>query len=189
MRNRAAGLQVATLISQMTDRLILELLDEALQRLPAATRQSISGQFAVVAVGGSGRGELAPYSDADILFLHRGQGKRQFDELIARSCAIAGIRGIKLGHSVRTLSDTLTMARTEPQFATALVESRLLWGDERLFNTLKWKFFRHVVRHRSSRFFSDCVAAREAEREQFGATVRQLEPDVKRSPAACAIST
>jgi [protein-PII] uridylyltransferase len=83
---------------------------------------------------------------------------------------------------VRTPADALAAARADPQFATALVEARLLWGDERIFNAFKSKFHRQIARNRYSDFYRDVVAARQAERAQFGETERQLEPDVKRSP-------
>lgn len=180
-RSGAPGLQVAALISEMTDRLLIEIFEETLQHFDEPTRQSIRQQTAIIAIGGSGRGELAPFSDADILFLHRGVTTRQFDDCVAQAVRDCWDAGIKLGHSVRTLSDTLAMARREPQFATALVEARLVWGSERLYERLKKKFYRKLVRLRRRAFFNSCLAAREVERDQFGATVQQLEPDIKRS--------
>lgn len=176
------GLHVAALISEMTDRLIVELFEETLQSLNEESRRVIAQQTAIIAIGGSGRGELAPYSDADILFLYRGVAKEPYADRVAQVVRDCWDARIKLGHSVRTVADALTMARREPQYATALVEARLLWGDERLYNTLKSRFYRKVVRNRIAAFYADCLAAREAERDHFGSTVRQLEPDIKRSP-------
>lgn len=178
----APGLHVAALISEMTDRLIVELFEETLQPLTPESRRVIAQQTAIVAIGGSGRGELAPYSDADILFLYRGVAKGPYEDRVAQVVRDCWDARIQLGHSVRTVADALAMARREPQYATALVEARLLWGDERLYNTLKNQFFRKVVRNRFAAFYADCVTAREAERDQYGSTVRQLEPDIKRSP-------
>jgi len=175
-------LQVATLICEMTDRLIRDLFEEVLAPLPEATRIRIAQQTAIVAVGGTGRGELAPYSDVDLLFLHTPRYESVLPGCISQAVRDCWDAGLKLGHSVRTPADALSTARLEPQFATALVEARLLWGDERLFNTFTSRFHRQIARNRYADFYGDILAARQAERAQYGETERQLEPDVKRSP-------
>jgi [protein-PII] uridylyltransferase len=178
----APGLQVAALICEMTDRLIGELLAEVVAPLPEPVRALVSRQAAMIAVGGTGRGELAPYSDVDLLFLHVSRCDGRLIDCISQAVRDCWDAGIKLGHSVRTPSDALATARADPAFATSLVEARLLWGDEPLFNSFKSKFYRQIARGRYREFYRDIVAARQAERAQFGETERQLEPDVKRSP-------
>jgi [protein-PII] uridylyltransferase len=178
----APGLQVAALICEMTDGLIRQLLEDVLTALPAAIRELIPHQTAIVAIGGTGRGELAPYSDVDLLFLHVPRCAAELPACFAQAVRDCWDAGLKLGHSVRTPADALATSRQDPQFATALVEARLLWGDERLFSTFQSRFHRQIARNRYSAFYNDIVAARQAERAQFGETERQLEPDVKRSP-------
>jgi [protein-PII] uridylyltransferase len=175
------GLQVAALICEMTDGLICELFEEAIAALPEGDQELFRQQAAIVAVGGTGRGELAPYSDVDLLFLKGSRCGAVLDECIAQCVRDCWDAGLKLGHSVRTPADALATARLDPQFATALVEARLLWGDERPFNTFKSRFQRQIARRRYPDFYRDVVAARRTERIQFGETDRQLEPDVKHS--------
>ncbi len=178
----APGLQVAALICQMTDEVICEMFEAVLLSFPAPVRETIRQQVAIVAVGGTGRGELAPYSDVDLLFLHARNCAVCLPECISQVVRDCWDAGIKLGHSVRTVRDALASARVDPQFTTALVESRLLWGSDRLFQTLTARFRRQIGRGRFPNFYHAVVAARQAERLQFGETVSQLEPDVKRSP-------
>lgn len=177
----APGLQVATLICERTDRLIVEIFQESLAALDEAGRRRVSEHSAIVAIGGTGRGELAPYSDVDLLFLRTSACPPAFDECIAQTVRDCWDAGIQLGHSVRTPADALTAARLDPAFATALVEARRLWGAERLFDSFTARFHRKVVRNRYAKFYHDCLAARAAERAQYGVSERQLEPDVKRS--------
>jgi [protein-PII] uridylyltransferase len=176
------GLQVASLICEMIDKLILELFAGVLEPFPESTRILLAQQTAIIAVGGTGRGELAPYSDVDLLFLHAPHCDERLTECIAQAVRDCWDAGIKLGHSVRTPREALAAARDDPQFATSLVESRLLWGDERLFRTFQSRFRRQVGRSHFPDFYRSVVAARQDERSQFGETERQLEPDVKRSP-------
>ena len=177
----APGLQVAALICEMTDRLVRELFEEALAPLDPPARESVRRQTAIVAVGGTGRGELAPFSDVDLLFLHAARCGDSLFECVAQAVRDCWDAGLKLGHSVRTPANALATARSDPQFATALVEARLLWGDERLFQSFQSRFHRQIARNRYADFYREIVSARQAERAQFGESERQLEPDVKRS--------
>ena len=66
-------------------------------------------------------------------------------------------------------------------FATALTDLRPLWGSNSLVDELSRRFRRGVIRGRGHQFQADCIAAREAERQEAGGAVLQLEPDIKRS--------
>lgn len=179
--NGAPGLQVATLICEWTDRLIVGIFEESLAALGEADRRLVAEQCALVAVGGTGRGELAPFSDADLIFLRTSRCPSGFDECIAQTVRDCWDAGIQLGHSVYEPRRALAAARGDPTFATALVEARRLWGSERVFDSFVARFQRRIARNRYKSFYNDCLAAREAERAQYGASERQLEPDVKRS--------
>lgn len=177
----ATGIQVAAAISEMTEAFVVELLTDAFERLSLDQQNDVQKHTAVVAVGGTGRGEMAPFSDVDLLFLSTGEAQEAFTDFagqVVRDCWDAGI---KLGHSVHTITDALVMARHEPQFATALVETRRLWGNEHLVDRLKRGFKRKIVHRRLRAFVADCLQARLEEREQYGSTICQLEPEVKRS--------
>lgn len=176
------ALQTASLICQSLDRLVIDLLEDCFSRLDACGLDEVKAQGAVLAVGGTGRGELAPYSDVDLLFLQESSNCQAYSgcvEQVVRDCWDAGIQ---LGHRVATPADALTSALADPIFATALVEMRLLWGSPRIFESFRGKFDRVVLRRRYTAFYRKCLAARAEERQQNGDTDRQLEPDVKRSP-------
>ncbi|QDT42122.1 Bifunctional uridylyltransferase/uridylyl-removing enzyme [Gimesia alba] len=182
LRTGASGLQIATAIAESIEQLILQIIQDHLQQLPEAQQKLLMQNSAILVIGGSGRGLMAPYSDVDLLFLYRNQIVNEFSEFVGnvvRSCWDAGL---KLGHSVRTIVDSVKMARTEPEFATAMIEARSIWGDEHLSEQLVRSFYRHVILFRRRIFFEQCVAARWEERKQHGGAVMQLEPDIKRSP-------
>jgi len=177
----ATGVQVSAAISNATDELILDFLDERLTALTKNQQEFVGRNSALVAVGGSGRGELAPWSDADLLFLHRPTNSSPFTLCASHVVRDLWDAGIKLGHSIRNPGDTISLSRHEPEVATALVESRLLWGDAGLFEQFMRKFRKRAVRGRLRAFVDDCICAREQERADFGSTHSSLEPDVKRS--------
>lgn len=177
----ATGVQVGAALTDGLDAFLVELLNEHQLQFDPTLQNVLSEHTAVIAVGGSGRGDLAPYSDVDLLLLYVNPARGVFPEFssgFVRDCWDAGL---KLGHSVRTLADTVTMGRTEPQFATSLVETRLIWGSEELYDRFRRVVCRKVIAGRAAAFVHDCVQGRTEEHRQHGATVNELEPDVKRS--------
>ena len=89
-----------------------------------------AGRLALVAVGGYGRGELAPHSDLDVLLLH--DNVRDVADISARVWYPVWDAGLKLGHAVRTPKETLGLCATDLDTATALVTARFLAGNESL---------------------------------------------------------
>jgi len=181
MGSHATGLQIAASICQSTDEFLVSLMTELLEPYAEATRTALSHTTAIVAVGGSGRGDSAPYSDVDLLFLEGRSAPAEFHKIVPQIVRDCWDAGLKLGHSVRTLSDTLRMARQDTQFATSLIDIRCLWGSEDLVKELARKFHRQVVESRAGTFIDECISSRAQERAQHGAAVLQLEPDLKRS--------
>lgn len=178
---RATGLQIATGISEATDACVTSLMKEALQSCTDDVRNKLSRNAAMVAVGGSGRGDIAPYSDVDLLFLSGDACPSAFGECVSQVVRDSWDAGLKLGHSVRTVSDAIRMARQDTQFSTSLVEIRHLWGSRTLVDELARKYQSQVVQRNPRQFIEDCCLSRELERTQHGAAVLQLEPDIKRS--------
>jgi len=96
-------------------------------------------KLALAAIGGYGRSELNPHSDIDFMFLHSGQIAGGIRPLPYLSKIIDGILyplwdiGLKVGHSVRSIDDCIKVANSDMQSKTSLIESRLITGNEALF--------------------------------------------------------
>jgi [protein-PII] uridylyltransferase len=172
----ATGIQVAAAISEATEAFVKRIFDETVNRLPEASRSFVSKNVSLIAVGGTGRGELCPYSDVDLLFLIRPAAKQAASDCISQAVRDYWDAGLRLGHAVRDVADTLSLARQEIDVATALVESRLLWGDRGLFDQLFTEFQRKIVRSRVAAFIDDCVESREKERATFRDPERRFSP-------------
>ncbi len=139
-------------------------------------------QVALLALGGYGRMDVAPYSDVDLLIL-RDPRANNVEPLAKRMLHDLYDVGLVIGQSVRTPAETCRMAVKDPTLFTALAESRFLAGSEPLFTS----FVRRFQREASRRWRGTLTAierAREEERSQFGETVYLLEPNVKRSPGS-----
>ncbi len=172
---------VACFLSDSFDVLLCELMENAINRWPESRQERARTSGCMIAVGGTGRGELAPYSDIDLLFLDRGGSDPAFRDAVTRMSQSCWDAGIELGHSLRTIRDCVTLSRQDSQIATTLVEARHLWGPEDHTAKLKHTFRSRVVRSRMRAFIDDCVTARREEWGEARPTALELTPDVKKS--------
>lgn len=177
----ATSIQVADSLSVGAGMFLVELLVEELHACPNIDQTAIRNRTAVVAIGGSGRGDTCPYSDLDLLFLNGGASKADFEQFTSQVVRALWDAGVHLGHSVRTLRETLTLARTDTQVSSGLTEARHVWGSQKLTDKLKSRFIQKVMRFRRRTFMDDCLEARAEEREEHGSTTLELQPNVKSS--------
>ena len=73
LQNNASGLQIATVIAESIEQLLLQIIQDQLQHLPETQQKLLTQNSVILVIGGSGRGLMAPFSDVDVLFLYRGQ--------------------------------------------------------------------------------------------------------------------
>lgn len=122
------GVRLTHALCEATDEWIREVWTRAFEEV------KVSKRVALVAVGGYGRGELAPFSDLDIMLIH--DGAKNIDDLASKIWYPIWDSGLKLGHSVCTVKQATELAKSELDAATALLSVRLLAGDESLANEL-----------------------------------------------------
>jgi [protein-PII] uridylyltransferase len=175
------GIQVCARLTDMLDRVVLDLYRSALEELSPAEQATVEADLSLVAHGGYGRRDVAPYSDVDLMLLYAPKASRLVGPLAKRLLHDLFDAGLILGQSVRTVSGACKMGLGDATIFTSLVESRLLAGSEPLFTRFQVKFKSQARRH-WRRLVRDIEISRRQERERFGETVYLLEPNVKRSP-------
>ncbi|MDN5368866.1 MAG: [protein-PII] uridylyltransferase [Shewanella sp.] len=135
--------------------------------------------IALIAVGGYGRAELLPHSDIDLLFLMPNHAGAEAEARLSEFIAFLWDTGLEIGHSVRTLEQTLEQGRADITIATNLLEARLLAGPEAAFDLLYDKI-REQQFWPSSEFFR---AKRDEQRLRHAkANAFDLEPNIKTCP-------
>jgi [protein-PII] uridylyltransferase len=144
--------------------------------LPGGAQQGC----ALVAVGGYGRGELAPFSDLDLLFLHTGRRAEQTRQLAGRILQLLWDAGLTVGHSFRTVRECVSASHTDPHLRTALVTTRLVAGNGALTDCLRASLERERTR-RAEEFLSIIQRERDARYAAYGSSVCLQEPNVKES--------
>jgi [protein-PII] uridylyltransferase len=135
----------------------------------------------VVALGGYGRGELAPYSDLDILFLYPNHRALQTRGLVEQMLRLLWDAGLTVGPSFRTVTDCVAAAHADPHLQTALVSTRLLAGNRKLYDSLL-QALEKDRRKRAESYIAAILRERAARYAKFGAAVCLQEPNVKESP-------
>lgn len=158
------------LLAEATDREIREVFDRAV--LEHAPRRSV----ALLAVGGYGRRELAPFSDLDLLLVH--SDKRIDPEFAKALWYPLWDRGRKVGHAVRTPRETYSMIRDDLDTATALVTARVVAGDvdfgERVISKVRTK-----LRRQGPTWLSELHTRVRERHHSAGEVAYLLEPDLK----------
>ncbi len=138
--------------------------------------------LAVFALGGSGRGEMSPYSDIDLMFFsERGIGRRGKDACLKTVYALWD-EGFDVGYSIRNAKEVREEALADVRTRNALLDARFITGARDTGNVFFRNVFPGLVRSRRRAYLKAIVAEREEGRREFGTTPFLLEPNVKESP-------
>ena len=174
------SIQVCTKLSSAVDAAVIGFFESALADLPAGRGDAFRQRCALVAHGGYGRRQMAPFSDVDLMILHDGRSKTDAEHLARRLTQDIFDVGLQLGQSLRTVNQAVTLAKSDPVICTSLIESRPLAGSQELFDRFADTFLK-MVQRRPKATSAAFVEARRVEREKYGETVYLLEPNIKRS--------
>ncbi len=168
----ASGTDSAAALSRLIDGIIATLHD-------SAAHESDIGPLAVVAVGGYGRGELAPFSDVDLLFLLDSEASPGDTQLIEFVLYMLWDLGLQVGHATRTVDQCLADAGADMTIRTTLVEARLIAGDKAPAATLRLRFAAELVEGTAAEFVRAKLAERNQRHERMGDSRYVLEPNIK----------
>ncbi|MBR9762196.1 MAG: [protein-PII] uridylyltransferase [Rhodobacteraceae bacterium] len=162
----------------LTDCLLREVLEQATAGLPADTTAQL-GDFAVCAVGGYGRGEMAPFSDVDLLFLTRKAMTPGLEALIEAMLYLLWDLHLKVGHSSRTIRECLKLGGEDYTIRTALMETRFLAGDAPLVDQLNDRLWSDLFKGTEKEFIEAKLEERYTRHQKQGGQRYVVEPNVK----------
>lgn len=150
---------------------------------------NLGNNAALLAVGGYGRGELHPHSDVDLLLLHDAEldleqasdTNKEFIDNLHLFIALLWDIGLEIGHSVRTVDESIQEAKADITIISNLMESRLITGDSKLYDQLCSQLSPENIWPTK-----DFTAAKIQEKNQrylkFNETAYNLEPNIKEGP-------
>lgn len=162
------------------------LIDTLLQRLFSGARDDALAAYptlvercSIVAIGGYGRGELNPYSDVDILFLYPLAINSYLQAVTEGILYHLWDLGLTVGFSTRNIGDCVKIARTDLTARTALMDTRLIAGDEGLYAEMEGTVIRDVIGRGVDGFIKEKIQESEERHKKYGSSVYILEPNVK----------
>jgi len=173
------GREICAQRASLVDVVLRHLLDSAIETAPV---QKGLPKLALVAIGGYGRGELNPFSDVDIMFLHDDSMKQldpRLNDIVQQILYMLWDVGFKVGHSTRSISGAVKQANEDMLSKTALLESRSIAGDEALFEKFRAAFVKNCVEGYVDEYIAQRVTNQTERHEKFGRTIYLQEPNIK----------
>jgi [protein-PII] uridylyltransferase len=135
--------------------------------------------LSLVGLGGTGRGEMAPFSDLDLMFLTAKAPSPEQERAAEAILHLLWDLKLKVGHSIRSVPQLIALAKKDMTIRTAFLEARWLWGDEKLFDAAMRRFRKEVVSASAAEFVTAKLAERDARHIKMGDSRYVVEPNVK----------
>ena len=179
LKENGKGSTCAAYLSALQDAIIQAVFALATGHIYLTGTPSSAEHMAVVAVGGYGRGTLAPGSDVDLLFLLPYKQTPWGESVVEFILYLLWDLGLTVGHATRSVDECVRLARSDMTIRTAVLEARYLTGDRGLYDTLVTRFDTQVAKNSGPEFIASKLAERDQRHRQQGATRYLVEPNVK----------
>jgi [protein-PII] uridylyltransferase len=166
-------------LSRFQDEFISVIYDFTVEHLYRAKNPSSAEHMSVIATGGYGRGQLAPGSDIDLLFLLPYKQTAWGESVVENILYLLWDLGFKVGHATRTVQQSIKYAQADMTIRTSMLDMRLILGDEGLFSELRERFQSEVVKGSSREFIVAKLDERDERHKRSGASRYLVEPNVK----------
>ncbi|WP_298158919.1 [protein-PII] uridylyltransferase [Brevundimonas sp.] len=179
LANGLPGVEVARLYSAAADELLTALWRFTTETLYPSHNPTEAEKLSLIAVGGYGRGVLAPFSDLDLVFLRPWKTTARTETVAEFMLYVLWDLGLKVGSSARSVDEALSLARSDMTIRTALLEARPLAGDDRLTEDFLWRFRGMVTNADPRPFIAAKMEERETRHSRTGAVRYRVEPNIK----------
>ncbi|MBL42941.1 MAG: [protein-PII] uridylyltransferase [Rhodospirillaceae bacterium] len=173
------GMQAANLNSFLIDQVLRTLFEIGTLHIYRATNPTKSERLALIATGGYGRSEMAPYSDIDLIFLHPYKLTFWCEQVVEYILYSLWDLGFKLGQSVRTINDCIKISKNDIFTKTSILESRYICGDRKLYDKLRKRYYEEVVLNDKNSFVNSKLIEKNIRHKKFGESRYIVEPNIK----------
>jgi [protein-PII] uridylyltransferase len=179
LSNGLPGVEVARLYAAAADELLTALWRFTTETLYPAPNPTEAEKLALIAVGGYGRGVLAPFSDLDIVFLRPWKTTARTETVAEFMLYVLWDLGLKVGSAARSVDEALSLGKSDMTIRTALLEARPLAGDADVAAEFLTRFQATVAASDPRPFIAAKMEEREARHAKAGAVRYRVEPNIK----------
>ncbi len=173
------GRVIAASYAFLADQIVRLAYDLVTQRLMPLANPSDAEKIAIVGLGGTGRGEMAPFSDLDLMFLVADRDAPWSGRVIEALLYILWDLKLKVGQSVRSPDEVVAAAKDNTTIRTALLEGRWIWGDEQLSDWTRDRFQAEVLTGSARDYVAAKLAERDERHRRMGDSRYVVEPNIK----------
>ncbi len=178
-RREANGCETMRANAHLIDQILRVLFDLATGRLYRSSNPSAGEKLSLVAVGGYGRGQLAPHSDVDILFLFPYKQTAWGEQVVEYLLYMLWDLRLKVGHATRSVAECLRLSQGDITIRTSILEARFVWGDRNLFDELRTSFANDVVSGSGPEYVEAKLNERADRHKRMGESRYLVEPNIK----------
>ncbi|MEE8206812.1 MAG: nucleotidyltransferase domain-containing protein [Nitrospinaceae bacterium] len=180
-RAGAGGREVIHALTGLIDEVTRHVVT-TLSELEEYQNKNLTDKFALVAVGGYGRGELNPGSDIDLLFLLQKKMDSTLNRFIQDITSVLWGIGLEIGQSCRTIKECQILAQDDPTIRTSMTETRFLTGTYPLYQKLWNSIRKNVLKKRAKEFLNENLKTIFESSDTREGVTSHPEPDIKNGP-------
>lgn len=173
------GEQLVFAQSFLTDEIIIQLYRVTTEFILPVQNHTLSERLSLVAIGGYGRVDMAPYSDVDLLFLLPYKQTPWGEQVVEYMLYMLWDIGLKVGHAVRTVTECIRLSKQDLTIRTSLLESRYICADVELYEDFIERFDSEVISGTGPEFVEEKLAERDARHVKLGEARYVVEPNIK----------
>ena len=174
-----SGRATARAIAWAMDQLIRTLFRFTVRHVYKQSNPTAGERLSVIAVGGYGRGEMAPHSDVDLLFLFPYRQTPWGEQVVEYLLYMLWDLGLKVGNATRSVDECLRLAEADITIRTGLLEARYLCGDAAIYRGLRRRFRKEIVAQSGPDFVEAKLSERDTRHKRFGDSRYVVEPNIK----------
>ncbi len=173
------GTKCAKRLSEFQDALIQAIYEFSVEKVFDGGNRSSGERLSVAAVGGYGRGTLAPGSDIDLLFILPFKQTAWCEQVVEYVLYFLWDLGFKVGHATRNLDECIRQAKADMTIRTSILEARFIVGDKPLFEEMSGRFEKEVVSKTAKEFIDAKLFERDQRHKKTGESRYLVEPNIK----------